>query len=202
MGFIFKNIEVFLKSRIPQWCSWTEWGRATLSADMISNWEKTLGLWSTFCNRAASTFHVNCHFSLFLVQNKFAFLVLWTLLSRSRSFSICTSIVLFSSEEWINRMAIFIIRKQVGQKFCSSLLELFVWENYGNCDAPILLKSGERGWAKRAGAEAGQPGLAGSSQPISLESRYVSNILQRVRKILIAFHIFVINLIWIPRYEH
>ena len=81
-------------------------------------------------------------------------------------------------------------------------MELFVWENYGNCDAPILLKSGEQGWAKRAGAEAGQPGLAGSSQPISLESRYVSNILQRVRKILIAFKIFVINLIWIPRYEH
>ena len=71
----------------------------TLSADKIANWEtETLGLWSTFCNRAASTFHVNCHFSLFLVQNKFAFLVLWTLQSRSRSSSICSSIVLFSRD--------------------------------------------------------------------------------------------------------
>ena len=70
----------------------------TLSADKILNWGETLRSWSTFCNRAASTFHVNCHFSLFLVQNKFAFLVLWTFLSRSRSFfSICTLIVLFST---------------------------------------------------------------------------------------------------------
>ena len=48
-------------------------------------------------------------------------------------------------------------------------MELFVWENYGNCDAPTLFLSGERGWAgpglerERAGAEAGQPGLAGSA---------------------------------------
>ena len=133
---------------------------------MISNWEKTLGLWSTFCNRAASTFHVNCHFSLFLVQNKCAFLVLWTLLSKSRSFSICISIVLLSSEEsigWRYLLSGNKLDKNFAQASWSCLFEKTM--------ATVMLLS----WERRAGLgqereswDRSGSGRAGRQQPAHL----------------------------------
>ena len=78
-----------------------------------------------------------------------------------------------------NEWDISIIRKQVWQKLGSSLLELFVWENYGNCDASSLFtrESGAGlGLGGRESWDAGQPGW-----PAAAESSLAAQVTVRLK---------------------